>query len=120
MLKSKAPEASNAASSTRSIFLPDELMNLIGDYLPTHNMSTVARTCPRFFNLFKGELKDRYAKELMDYILKPTQENVRKAKAMIAAHPKLMFIETVGVEWASGVEETLDVTGEPRRRWCIE
>jgi hypothetical protein len=56
------------------------------------------------------ELDKRAAKQLMEYVLHPTLDNIVKAKAMVAANPRRMFVKTQGVEPASGIEEYVDAT----------
>jgi hypothetical protein len=96
--------------------LPAELINNIGKYLPNDTLAQLAATNKRLRFSLSETLKERQPAQLLEYVLKPTQENVRKAKLMIAAHPELMFIETTGIEWASGVEETVDEAGVPHHR----
>jgi hypothetical protein len=62
------------------------------------------------------DLDKRAAKQLMEYVLNPTPANIAKAKAMIAANPKIMFIRTQGYETASGIEEYFDATGQAATR----
>ncbi len=98
MFKSKEPEASTEPA------LPAALIARIAMYSTSATAATLIMNRETRDWIQPG-LDERAAKQLMDYVLKPTQENVKKAKAMIAANPKIMFIETSGVEWASGIDE---------------
>ncbi len=108
MFKSKEPEASAEQALPA---LPPELIARIAMYSTPATAATLIMNRETRAWIQPG-LDERAAKQLMDYVLKPTEENVKKAKAMIAANPKVMFIETSGVEWASGIDEDRVV---PRR-----
>ncbi len=105
MFKSKEPEVSTEPA------LPAALIARIAKYSASATAATLIMN-RETRAWIQPDLDERAAKQLMDYVLKPTEENVKKAKAMIAANPKIMFIETSGVEWASGIDEDRVV---PRR-----
>ncbi len=105
MFKSKEPEASTEPA------LPAALIARIAMYSTSATAATLIMN-RETRDWIQPDLDERAAKQLMDYVLKPTEENVKKAKAMIAANPKIMFIESTGVEWASGIDEDRVV---PRR-----
>lgn len=111
MLKSKASsEASNTTSKLTTLNdLPVELLMMIGSYLSIRDIARLCTTNKTFHWVYSPTLIKPAAAQLMAYILKPTRENIKKAKAMIDANPKLIFIETTGVEWASGVHGDREV-----------
>ena len=105
------------ADPDNSLALPIDLIDIIAGYSTPlmEELNSVAGSS--FHCRYQPELDKRAAKQLMAYVLNPTAENIVKAKAMYAANPRIMFIETEGYELASGIEGYVDEkTGEPCTR----
>lgn len=99
--------------------LPKQLIEMIAKHTGTPELANLASTCSRLHFLLHPTVKERYAllaKELMGYVLYPTRGNIAKAKAMLAANPQIMFIETEGFEKSSGIEEYVDEAGQAQTR----
>lgn len=65
-------------------------------------MAALSSTCHTLHNVFQPKLD---VKRLLELILKPTKENLEKAKKMYCANPGLLFIESIGKEYAAGLDE---------------
>jgi hypothetical protein len=100
---------SEPTANPPQLALPVEIFLKIAMFSPTAVMVTLAgnRECR---DLIQPELDKRAAKQLMEYVLNPTPENIVKARAIYAANPRTMFMETQGYEMASGIKEYFDET----------
>lgn len=84
--------------------LPQAIMSLDGS---TQIIATLSGTCQSLNSFFQPELDQRAAQQLLSLVLKPTEENVKKAKKMYTANPRLLFIEATAYEYAAGLDDQL-------------
>ncbi len=123
MLNEESTELTTVTtSSTQEVReLPLELIGHIAKYAETSLVWGLAQTNNRclYYIYLQSELDKRAAKQLMEYVLYPTAENVSKAKAMYAANPRILFIKTEGIEPASGIQECADVATGQIRTWAV-
>ena len=91
--------------------LPDEIVlaipNSVSENTATKIMLTLSSSSDALYRLFQPELDKQAAQQLLSLVLKPTQENLEKAKKMWTANPRLLFIEATAEEYAAGLDENL-------------
>jgi hypothetical protein len=73
----------------------------------TKVMAALSSTCKPLYGFFQPELDQRAAQQLLSLVLKPTKANLEKAKKMYTVNPRLLFIESMGEEYAAGLDENL-------------
>ena len=94
--------------------LPSDVMErVVGFASSTLILAKLARTSKAMHNLVQPELDKRAAKQLLEYVLKPTEDNIAKAKKMYEANPKLIFIEVEDEveEYAAGTTTRINDAG---------
>lgn len=96
---SKDSEISITSGASKS-----DAINIMGQ------LSTTCRTLHTLFKPTLNHILQQEAEELLQYVVKPTKENVVKAKTMYEKNPQLLFIEGTAIADAAdlnGVHRTI-------------
>ncbi len=85
--------------------LPEDMLRLIpaqcSDVTPTKIMVKLSNTSTTLYRLFQPTLEKQAAKKLLQHVL---YGEIEPALNMIAANPKLLFIEAQGTDYALGYD----------------